>query len=71
MLVAEGITSLLFPFQWQHTYVTALSYEYATHFFDAPVPYIIGVNVQDKSEKILVRQALEVFNILFIFDEDY
>nr|CAB3237349.1 DENN domain-containing protein 5A-like [Phallusia mammillata] len=59
MTVAEGITSLLFPFQWQHTNVTVLPYELATHFFDAPVPYIIGVLIKG-NEKKLIRQAIEV-----------
>uniref|UniRef100_F6SBQ3 UDENN domain-containing protein n=3 Tax=Ciona intestinalis TaxID=7719 RepID=F6SBQ3_CIOIN len=58
-LVGEGITSLMFPFQWQHTIVTMLPYEVATHFFDAPVPYIIGV-LANQNKKGLVRQALEV-----------
>jgi len=58
-LVGEGITALLFPFQWQHTQVSVLPYELATHFFDAPVPYLIGVIVLP-GQKELIRQMLEV-----------
>ena len=58
-LVGEGMTSLLFPFQWQHTQVSILPYELAVHFLDAPVPYVIGVLVLP-GQKELVRQALEV-----------
>ena len=58
-LVGEGITSLLFPFQWQHTLVSVLPFELASQFFDAPVPYLIGVVVLP-GQKELVRQALEV-----------
>lgn len=42
MIVAEGITSLLFPFTWPHVYVPILP---ATlhHFLDAPVPFVMGM----------------------------
>ena len=43
MQVAEGITALLFPFQWQHTYVPILPAS-LLHFLDAPVPFIMGVH---------------------------
>ena len=59
MVVAEGLTALLFPFRWPHTYVSVLPYDTATHFFDAPVPYIIGVLVKG-NENGLLKQALEV-----------
>ena len=41
MLVAEGITALAFPFQWQLVYVPILPAS-MSHFLDAPVPYIMG-----------------------------
>ncbi|XP_046395461.1 DENN domain-containing protein 5B isoform X2 [Ischnura elegans] len=43
MLVAEGMTCLLFPFTWQHVYVPILPSS-LTHFLDAPVPYVMGVS---------------------------
>lgn len=51
--------ALLFPFQWQHTQIFILPYEIAVRFFDAPVPYVIGVLVLP-GQKELVRKALEV-----------
>lgn len=46
MLVAEGITSLLFPFTWQHVYVPILPAS-MLHFLDAPVPFIMGLQADD------------------------
>ena len=43
MCVAEGITALVFPFQWQHVYVPILPAS-LMHFLDAPVPFIMGVH---------------------------
>ncbi|KAM9327710.1 LOW QUALITY PROTEIN: DENN domain-containing protein 5B [Pholidichthys leucotaenia] len=42
MTVAEAITTLLFPFQWQHVYVPILPAS-LFHFLDAPVPYLMGL----------------------------
>ncbi|KAI4464101.1 c-myc promoter binding protein [Holotrichia oblita] len=41
MVVAEGITSLLFPFSWPHVYVPILPAS-LHHFLDAPVPFVMG-----------------------------
>ena len=46
MLVAEGITSLIFPFTWQHVYVPILPAS-MLHFLDAPVPFIMGLQADD------------------------
>ena len=43
MLVSEGLTALLFPFQWQHVYVPILPTS-VSHFLDAPVPFIMGLH---------------------------
>ena len=40
-MVAEGITSLLFPFSWPHVYVPVLPAS-LHHFLDAPVPFVMG-----------------------------
>ncbi|XP_049274732.1 DENN domain-containing protein 5B isoform X3 [Rhipicephalus sanguineus] len=42
MLVAECVTSLLLPFQWQHVYVPILPHS-LHHFLDAPVPFLMGL----------------------------
>lgn len=41
MIVAEGITALLFPFTWPHVYVPILPAS-LEHFLDAPVPFVMG-----------------------------
>ena len=46
MVVAESITALLFPFSWQHVYVPILPAS-LFHFLDAPVPFIMGLHVQN------------------------
>ena len=43
MLVAEGISVLLFPFAWQHVYVPILPAS-MMHFLDAPVPFVMGLH---------------------------
>ncbi|XP_077493626.1 DENN domain containing pinstripe isoform X2 [Amblyomma americanum] len=42
MLVAECVTCLLMPFQWQHVYVPILPHS-LHHFLDAPVPFLMGL----------------------------
>ena len=59
MHVAEGIQSLLFPFRWPHAVVSVLPVDTAIHFFDAPVPYIIGV-VVPANMKIALRREIKV-----------
>lgn len=46
MLVAEGLTCLLFPFSWPHVYVPILPAS-LHHFLDAPVPYIMGLHSRE------------------------
>lgn len=52
ILVTEAITSLMFPFKWSHTYVPVLPFELASHFVDAPVPYIMGIPLKSSDEKL-------------------
>lgn len=51
MLMAESLTSLLFPFRWQHVYVPILPYSQYM-FLEAPLPFIMGLwyeeNVPDE-----------------------
>ncbi|XP_058055954.1 DENN domain-containing protein 5A [Anopheles bellator] len=42
-IVAECITSLLFPFQWPHVYAPILPAS-LHHFLDAPVPFVMGLH---------------------------
>uniref|UniRef100_A0A673ZLA3 DENN/MADD domain containing 5B n=1 Tax=Salmo trutta TaxID=8032 RepID=A0A673ZLA3_SALTR len=49
MTVAEGITNLLFPFQWQHVYLPILPMP-LHHLLDAPVPYLMGIQRKDCSQ---------------------
>ncbi|XP_022243870.1 LOW QUALITY PROTEIN: DENN domain-containing protein 5B-like [Limulus polyphemus] len=63
MLVAEGITTLLFPFSWQHVYVPILPAS-LQHFLDAPVPYIMGLqhSTEDRSQLCIPGEA----NLCFV-----
>uniref|UniRef100_A0A5K3FFI6 UDENN domain-containing protein n=1 Tax=Mesocestoides corti TaxID=53468 RepID=A0A5K3FFI6_MESCO len=45
MVVGEGIICLLQPFVWPHVYAPVLPAT-LTHFLDAPVPYIMGMRLQ-------------------------
>lgn len=42
MLVAESLTTLLFPFSWPHVYVPILPAA-MYNFLDAPVPFLMGL----------------------------
>uniref|UniRef100_A0A8C6X018 DENN/MADD domain containing 5B n=1 Tax=Neogobius melanostomus TaxID=47308 RepID=A0A8C6X018_9GOBI len=55
MTVAEGLSTLLFPFQWQHVYVPILPAS-LRHFLDAPVPYLMGLQSREGAD----RRALEL-----------
>lgn len=43
MIVGEAVTSLLFPFTWQHVYAPILPAS-LFHFLDAPVPFVMGLH---------------------------
>ncbi|XP_044007841.1 DENN domain-containing protein 5B isoform X3 [Aphidius gifuensis] len=53
VVVAECITSLLFPFTWQHVYVPILPAS-LHHFLDAPVPFIMGLTTQSEGTNLKV-----------------
>ncbi|XP_040464082.1 DENN domain-containing protein 5A isoform X4 [Falco naumanni] len=64
MTVAETITALMFPFQWQHVYVPILPAS-LLHFLDAPVPYLMGLHsngLDDRSKLELPQEA----NLCFV-----
>jgi len=52
MLVAEGISCLIFPFQWQHVYVPILPAS-LLHFLDAPVPFVMGLHHSQEGKSLL------------------
>ncbi|CAG9861723.1 unnamed protein product [Phyllotreta striolata] len=51
MVVAEGITSLLFPFTWPHVYVPIMPAS-LHHFLDAPVPFLMGLYSMSENLKV-------------------
>lgn len=59
MAVAEGITTLLFPFQWQHVYVPILPAS-LLHFLDAPVPYVMGLQSKEGTDRSKLELPQEV-----------
>ena len=65
MTVAETITALMFPFQWQHVYVPILPAS-LLHFLDAPVPYLMGLHsngLDDRSKLELPQEVREVWSL--------
>jgi hypothetical protein len=57
MVVAEGITSLLFPFTWPHVYVPILPAS-LHHFLDAPVPFLMGLYASSENIKVASEATL-------------
>lgn len=66
MTVAETITALMFPFQWQHVYVPILPAS-LLHFLDAPVPYLMGLHsngLDDRSKLELPQEVREMWSLV-------
>ena len=59
MAVAESITALMFPFQWQHVYVPILPAS-LLHFLDAPVPYLMGLHSNGQDDRTNLELPQEV-----------
>lgn len=59
MTVAESITALLFPFQWQHVYVPILPAS-LLQFLDAPVPYLMGLQSKGGADRSKLELPQEV-----------
>ncbi|XP_070709661.1 DENN domain-containing protein 5B [Pempheris klunzingeri] len=64
MTAAEGITTLLFPFQWQHVYVPILPAS-LLHFLDAPVPYLMGLQSKEGADRDKLELPQEA-NLCFV-----
>ncbi|RDD41175.1 DENN domain-containing protein 5A [Trichoplax sp. H2] len=50
MLVAEGLSSLLFPFAWPHAYVPILPLP-LIKFLEAPFPFLMGIHYRNQIDK--------------------
>lgn len=70
MTVAEGITALLFPFQWQHVYVPILPAS-LRHFLDAPVPYVMGLQSKEGADRSKLELPQEASLCFVDIDNHY
>ncbi|XP_033823359.1 DENN domain-containing protein 5B-like isoform X2 [Periophthalmus magnuspinnatus] len=64
MTVAEGITTLLFPFQWQHMYLPITSTP-IHHLLDAPVPFLMGIQRREGAQRSSLHLPHEA-NLCFV-----
>ncbi|XP_077371809.1 DENN domain-containing protein 5B-like isoform X2 [Festucalex cinctus] len=64
MTVAEGVTTLLFPFQWQHIYLPIISTP-LHHLLDAPVPFLMGIQRRDGTQRASLHLPHEA-NLCFV-----
>uniref|UniRef100_A0A8C5DU67 DENN domain-containing protein 5B-like n=1 Tax=Gouania willdenowi TaxID=441366 RepID=A0A8C5DU67_GOUWI len=64
MTVAEGITTLLFPFQWQHIYLPIISTP-LHHLLEAPVPFLMGIHRRDGAQRSSLHLPHEA-NLCFV-----
>ncbi|KAK7896197.1 hypothetical protein WMY93_021522 [Mugilogobius chulae] len=64
MTVAEGITTLLFPFQWQHMYLPITSAP-IYHLLDAPVPFLMGIQRREGAQRSSLHLSHEA-NLCFV-----
>lgn len=69
MTVAESITALMFPFQWQHVYVPILPAS-LLHFLDAPVPYLMGLHSNGQDDRTKLELPQEVIAPVMLLKED-
>jgi DENN domain-containing protein 5 len=56
-IVAECITSLLFPFEWPHVYAPILPTA-LHHFLDAPVPFVMGLHSENLDASVQQKVGL-------------
>lgn len=56
-IVAECITSLLFPFEWPHVYAPILPTA-LHHFLDAPVPFVMGLHSENLDASVAQKVGL-------------
>lgn len=58
----EALLALLYPFEWPHVYIPVM-HKNLSGFFDAPIPYVIGVH------PMVLKQAEIPTQVNFIFWE--
>lgn len=56
-IVAECITSLLFPFEWPHVYAPILPTA-LHHFLEAPVPFVMGLHSENLDASVQQKVGL-------------
>lgn len=56
-IVAECITSLLFPFEWPHVYAPILPTA-LHHFLEAPVPFVMGLHSENLDTNVQQKVGL-------------
>ncbi|XP_072292145.1 DENN domain-containing protein 5B-like [Eucyclogobius newberryi] len=64
MTVAECITTLLFPFHWQHMYLPITSAP-IYHLLDAPVPFVMGLQRREGAQRSSLHLSHEA-NLCFV-----
>ncbi|KAK3603529.1 hypothetical protein CHS0354_027948 [Potamilus streckersoni] len=64
IVVAEGLSALIFPFSWQHVYVPILPAS-LQHFLDAPVPFIMGLHHSGHDDRSALTLPSEA-NMCFV-----
>ncbi|KAK1888165.1 DENN domain containing protein 5B [Dissostichus eleginoides] len=64
MTVAEGITTLIFPFQWQHIYLPIVSAP-LHHLLEAPVPFLMGIQRREGAQRSSLHLPHEA-NMCFV-----
>uniref|UniRef100_A0A3Q3X565 DENN domain containing 5B n=1 Tax=Mola mola TaxID=94237 RepID=A0A3Q3X565_MOLML len=64
MTISECVTTLLFPFQWQHIYLPIVSAP-LHHLLDAPVPFLMGIQRRDGAQRSSLHLPHEA-NLCFV-----
>ncbi|CAP30398.2 Protein CBG11204 [Caenorhabditis briggsae] len=62
MTVCESLLALSFPFRWQMTYAPVLPYS-KLDFFEAPVPYVMGLYYEDAVPEELFQSNVCVVDL--------
>lgn len=58
-VTAELLSALIFPFQWQNVYAPILPPN-QNDLFDAPVPFIMGIQVPSSDPHVASREKLDL-----------
>jgi hypothetical protein len=63
MLCAESLTTLFYPFRWQHIYVPILPHS-QPFFLEAPMPFIMGLCYEDQIPDEVYKVGVFLKNVL-------